>query len=135
MSYKTQKTEEAVSPVIGVILMIAITVILAAVIAAFIFGMANDMESPKNVAIVAHKDSASAITFTNYGGKDVENLQGIAITAYGDTDDYTGTLGTAVASSETITATTPGDFGGNNRVVVVATFLDGTTTVLLDTYI
>ena len=31
--------EEAVSPVIGVILMVAIVVILAAVIAAFVFGM------------------------------------------------------------------------------------------------
>ena len=33
------KSEEAVSPVIGVILMVAITVILAAVIAAFVFNM------------------------------------------------------------------------------------------------
>ena len=31
--------EEAVSPVIGVILMVAIVVILAAVVAAFVFGM------------------------------------------------------------------------------------------------
>ena len=35
----TKKNEEAVSPVIGVILMVAITVILAAVIAAFVFGL------------------------------------------------------------------------------------------------
>jgi len=34
-------SEDAVSPVIGVILMVAITVILAAVIAAFVFGMAG----------------------------------------------------------------------------------------------
>ena len=115
--------------------MIAITVILAAVIASFVFGMANTAPTSKNVAIIAHKDSTSVITFTNYGGKDVEKLTSIAITAYGDTDDYTGTLGTAVASTTKITATTAGDFGGNNRVVVVATFLDGTTTVLLDTYI
>ncbi|MCX6684008.1 MAG: type IV pilin N-terminal domain-containing protein, partial [Methanoregula sp.] len=32
----TRKNDEAVSPVIGVILMVAITVILAAVIAAFV---------------------------------------------------------------------------------------------------
>jgi flagellin-like protein len=36
---KFRENEEAVSPVIGVILMVAITVILAAVIAAFVFGM------------------------------------------------------------------------------------------------
>jgi archaeal flagellin N-terminal-like domain len=38
---------DAVSPVIGVILMVAITVILAAVIAAFVFGMAGGVHSAK----------------------------------------------------------------------------------------
>jgi flagellin-like protein len=35
---KLKNNDEAVSPVVGVILMVAITVILAAVVAAFIFG-------------------------------------------------------------------------------------------------
>ena len=39
--------DEAVSPVIGVILMVAITVILAAVIAAFVFNMAGDVQGGK----------------------------------------------------------------------------------------
>ena len=39
--------EEAVSPVIGVILMVAIVVILAAVIAAFVFGMAGNVATSK----------------------------------------------------------------------------------------
>ncbi|MFP3947034.1 MAG: archaellin/type IV pilin N-terminal domain-containing protein, partial [Archaeoglobaceae archaeon] len=34
--------EKAVSPVIGVILMVAITVILAAVIASFVFGLGSE---------------------------------------------------------------------------------------------
>ncbi len=38
--------EEAVSPVIGVILMVAITVILAAVIASFVFGMGPGESAP-----------------------------------------------------------------------------------------
>ena len=42
-----KKNEEAVSPVIGVILMVAITVILAAVIAAFVFGMAGTVSKTK----------------------------------------------------------------------------------------
>ena len=46
----TRKNEEAVSPVIGVILMVAITVILAAVIAAFVFGMAGNIQKTKVVA-------------------------------------------------------------------------------------
>jgi flagellin-like protein len=41
---KIVKNEDAVSPVIGVILMVAITVILAAVIAAFVFNIGGSQE-------------------------------------------------------------------------------------------
>ena len=41
---KHTQNENAVSPVIGVILMVAITVILSAVIAAFVLGMAGNIE-------------------------------------------------------------------------------------------
>ncbi len=44
---KFGKNDEAVSPVIGVILMVAITVILAAVIAAFVFGMGTPVKAPQ----------------------------------------------------------------------------------------
>jgi flagellin-like protein len=44
---KFGKNDEAVSPVIGVILMVAITVILAAVIAAFVFGMGTPAKAPQ----------------------------------------------------------------------------------------
>ena len=53
----TRKNEEAVSPVIGVILMVAITVILAAVIAAFVFGMAGNIQKSKVVAATASRIS------------------------------------------------------------------------------
>ena len=42
---KLRGNEEAVSPVIGVILMVAITVILAAVIAGFVLTMPGEMPS------------------------------------------------------------------------------------------
>ena len=51
----TRKNDEAVSPVIGVILMVAITVILAAVIAAFVFGMSGNISKTKTVAITLRK--------------------------------------------------------------------------------
>ena len=51
----TKKNEDAVSPVIGVILMVAITVILAAVIAAFVFGMAGNIQKSKVVAATASR--------------------------------------------------------------------------------
>ena len=43
----TSNNESAVSPVIGVILMVAITVILVAVIAAFVFGMVGQITKTK----------------------------------------------------------------------------------------
>lgn len=42
--FETGSDERAVSPVIGVILMVAITVILAAVIGAFVIGIGDDQE-------------------------------------------------------------------------------------------
>jgi len=50
---KFEKNEEAVSPVIGVILMVAITVILAAVIAAFVFNLGGSQQKAPTASIVA----------------------------------------------------------------------------------
>jgi archaeal type IV pilus assembly protein PilA len=50
---KFVKNEEAVSPVIGVILMVAITVILAAVIAAFVFNLGGSQVKAPTASIVA----------------------------------------------------------------------------------
>jgi flagellin-like protein len=50
---KFVKNEDAVSPVIGVILMVAITVILAAVIAAFVFNLGGSQVKAPTASIVA----------------------------------------------------------------------------------
>ena len=58
---KFSKDEEAVSPVIGVILMVAITVILAAVIAAFVFNMGGNLSTaPPTVSIIATNNAADS---------------------------------------------------------------------------
>ena len=46
-----RKDEKAVSPVIGVILMVAITVILAAVIASFVFGLAGEVKKAPTASL------------------------------------------------------------------------------------
>ena len=56
----TRKNDEAVSPVIGVILMVAITVILAAVIAAFVFGMSGNISKTKIVAVTVQQPDADS---------------------------------------------------------------------------
>ena len=77
----TRKNEEAVSPVIGVILMVAITVILAAVIAAFVFGMAGNIQKTK---VVAATDCTcpmqSCVIVTYQGGQDARTMGGYNFT-------------------------------------------------------
>ncbi len=124
----TKKNEEAVSPVIGVILMVAITVILAAVIAAFVFGMAGNVSKTKIVAVTAGRDNANsgAVIVTNHGGQDAARITGIAVTMNGA---VATSLGATVGSTGTFNATT------NAHIVAVGTFTDATQQVLLDTYV
>lgn len=125
-------TENAVSPVIGVLLMVSITIILAAVIAAFIFGMANQMPQNNIVGVTVVKNSATQATVTNIGGQGVNALtnpinisvdDGTAITYYD--------LGKAVAASEKVVLTS----GVQNRIMAVGEFGPNTKQILLDVYI
>ena len=58
---KHNNNENAVSPVIGVIAMIAVTVILAAVIGAFVFGMAGDQHKNRALGIAAKLHSGDVV--------------------------------------------------------------------------
>jgi len=70
MDLKELFTEErAVSPVIGVILMVAITVILAAVVGSFVLGLAGDVsETSPNAQISFEYDSGTSVTLIHDGG-------------------------------------------------------------------
>ena len=70
----TQGDERAVSPVIGVILMVAITVILAAVIGTFVLGLGDQLgdSTPQASFDVDNVDaSADEITIRKTGGEDI----------------------------------------------------------------
>ena len=72
--------EDAVSPVIGVILMVAITVILAAVIAAFVFGMGPPEQAPQaSIRFTNVNNTASNITLQHQGG-DAIDLSKVTLT-------------------------------------------------------
>ncbi|WP_135612807.1 type IV pilin [Methanococcoides sp. AM1] len=69
------RNEDAVSPVIGVILMVAITVILAAVIAAFVFGMGpSEMAPQSSVRASAEVDNSTSVVLIEHQGGDEINL-------------------------------------------------------------
>ncbi|AGK61443.1 archaeal flagellin N-terminal-like domain protein [Archaeoglobus sulfaticallidus PM70-1] len=61
---KIKKDEKAVSPVIGVILMVAITVILAGVIASFVFGFGQKMGTAAPNAQLVLSDAVDELTST-----------------------------------------------------------------------
>jgi len=137
----TKKNEEAVSPVIGVILMVAITVILAAVIAAFVFGMAGNIQKTKVVAATASQSDATHIIATYQGGQDSSSCIGIQWTV-------TDTSGVAVTAGTTLMGFTSGntalDIGktvalggtsGRDHVIGTGYFSDGTQQVIYDSYL
>ena len=68
------KSEDAVSPVIGVMLMIVITVVIAGVIAAFGTGMVTDVEPAPNVVldveIINYDKQLDGMTYTDLSGPD-----------------------------------------------------------------
>ena len=146
----TRKNDEAVSPVIGVILMVAITVILAAVIAAFVFGMSGNISKSKIVAVTAQQPDSSHITVTYQGGQDAQSFVSGTVVVTADPSYVpvcTGiaynnpagaansTLDIGVGSWVTAVGTPTGCFGGKDHVVATGKFGDGSSQVLLDTYI
>ena len=151
----TRKNDEAVSPVIGVILMVAITVILAAVIAAFVFGMSGNISKTKTVAITTQKIDSATISIMNNGGQDAASLTILNATTSPPATGCTG--GTTINAADFITgglcsvdvrgsteASVPvgttmkltaatNAYGVKTQVIVVGTFNDGSNQVLLDT--
>jgi len=143
--------EDAVSPVIGVILMVAITVILAAVIGAFVFGMGSGISKSYIVAATASQ-MGNDIIVTYNGGPDADQVNIVTVTAAGQADDSTstvvpyelvnttaspivGSVGSSITFDGDSTPPGGGTGGKTDHVVVTAEFADGSTQVILDTYV
>jgi flagellin-like protein len=136
-----KQNEDAVSPVIGVILMVAITVILAAVIAAFVFGMTGNVQGTKTVSIGSKLDD-NHIVLTINGGPDLPTLQQLTITVNGAAATGTYLAGSTSAEisdggkvnsdrfsvGETIEITN----AATGRLLVVGKWSDGSEQILVD---
>jgi flagellin-like protein len=82
MNFKQFFTEDrAVSPVIGVILMVAITVILAAVIGTFVLGLGDQVSetAPQAQFTFDYDSSAYDLTATHDGGDPIEANNLVAV--------------------------------------------------------
>jgi flagellin-like protein len=103
--FSTNDAERAVSPVIGVILMVAVTVILAATAGAFLFGFgnANDEEVQAGVSVTGQNSDETTVTWTSEGSA-------TSITFNPDTN-VTGALElTSIGDSTTIDTSGSGSF-------------------------
>ncbi|WP_135821307.1 type IV pilin [Halostella litorea] len=101
------KDDGAVSPVIGVILMVAITVILAAVIGAFVLDLGQGQEGNVNAAV---QNDGGTVTLTDSG-----NADGVYFVSGGS--KITGATGDPV-KLDSVGASV--DMSGNGTVQVVA---------------
>jgi len=110
--------------------MVAITVILAAVIAAFVFGMSGTITKTKIVAATAQQPDADTIIVTYHGGQDASALNELTVTVGSWTGYYNTTSPVPVGT----TISCPGT-GDRDHVVVIGTFSDGTKHVIMDNFI
>jgi len=140
---KLDKNDTAVSPVIGVVLMVAITVILAALIAAFVFGMVGQINKTKIVAVGIQQPDSTHITAMYQGGQDSQSFEYGTLTVKNDAandpavtyDNGDGTNNPVFNNVVGSTVTATGTFTGKNHVIVVGHFTDGSDQVLIDTYV
>jgi flagellin-like protein len=117
--------EDAVSPVIGVILMVAITVILAAVIGTFVLGLGDQVQSsaPNANFQFDYNSSADNFTVTHNGGQDIdsENVEisvesGTSNAAWSAGTGSAGTLSTGSSSEFSYAGSSPGtQFGSDGQ--------------------
>ena len=99
------KNDEAVSPVLGVILMVAITVIVATIIAVFMFGVGEPEDAPQaKLKFTASEDN---LTIT-HGGGDALVLKDLLITIIDATNDGVIISGASLSSETSATTLVPG---------------------------
>ena len=84
--------DDAVSPVIGVMLMLSITIIIAAVLMAFAGGMADTKPATPSVDLSAEfvKSGEGIVLRLSHNGGDALNPKDIKVTAYVTTETASG---------------------------------------------
>jgi len=91
---KNNKNENAVSPVVGVMLMLVVTIIIAAVVSAFAGGLGQGSAKAPQVSIDAEAHNASYI-FINFKGGDTINGGAFTVKTFipmGDNKDMSHTV-------------------------------------------
>ena len=121
--------DDGISEVVGTILMVATAVILAAIVASLVLGVTMP-EEPKKVMVTADRQGGSII-FTNHGGSDINKVVSIACWINGTDSTRYDQVSLPVATGSSV-ANNNASAAGPDRVIVIATFEDGTASVVLN---
>ncbi len=126
--------DRGVSPVIGVILMVAITVILAAVIGTFVLGLGDSLNQAPQAQLDAEVGNSNNVSISHNGGDAIRagdltvNVEGNgaenfeSITSYAADDEF--------SVADTASANHSTDANEGDRVVIVH---EPSDSILLDT--
>ncbi|KPN31107.1 hypothetical protein SY89_01849 [Halolamina pelagica] len=129
--------DRGVSPVIGVILMVAITVILAAVIGTFVLGLGDSLEQAPQAQLDAEAASGSDDILINHNGGDALAKADITIRAEnsnGNNVSYStisGWSGDEFTVGDTLTVGSP--FDGTTGPYTITVVHDPSQSILLET--
>jgi flagellin-like protein len=117
--------DSAVSPVIGVILMVAITVILAAVVGGFVLNFGQDVQQsgPQASFDFAYNETANSTTVTHEAGDSITaselNVTSTASLDYTHTDTKTfESVGGEIGAGDAATYVKASDWSGETLRVV-----------------
>jgi len=124
MNFKTlfQNDDRAVSPVIGVILMVAIAVILAAVIGTFVLGLGDSLGGSATAGVTVDGDNTTdvTVTLTNLGTAESVKI----VYAANGTSVGSGNLGAGTLpmnrTGASVTLSNSSGLGGQNYNIVAA---------------
>ena len=141
--------DRGITPVIGEILLIAVVVIIAGVIASYIFGMGENFNKTYLIGTSANQIFSDTIDITYFGGKDYDYVLYLNVSVNGSFYDDNGWSpdekntfnGSGVTPIQTGTVVTLYDNSSKyitpdrDHVLIIASFVDGTKQVVLDTYV
>jgi len=131
---KLLKDKEGVSPVIGVILMVAITVIMAAIVAGFVFGVISTPQPTPQASITIDEVNSTEVTLLHQSGDSLVANDTRIVIEDSDGTILTSTLDTITDTNSSLSVSPM--FSSNEEFVSGTTVkignftsLDGTVTV------
>ena len=140
------ENEKAVTPIVGTIMLVALTIVLAAIVAAFLFGFAGQsLQPPKMVSATMERTNATSVSVTYYGGQDAGALIGMVYTI----NDSSNVIVSSGSQSVTISGnqvmansggtmpiglgvTVPATNPKKDHIVITGLFSDGSSAIIAE---